>query len=169
MHGGTVSAYSEGPGRGSEFVVRLPVLAGQSAAAKPTEPVGETGPTASRRILVVDDNRDAATSLATLLAFTGHETHTAHDGHEALAAAEKLRPDIVLLDIGLPKANGFEVARKIREQPWGKNIVLIAVSGWGQDDDRRKSQDAGFNEHLVKPVRHAALAKMIGEIRTTSQ
>jgi PAS domain S-box-containing protein len=163
MHGGTVSAHSEGPGRGSKFIVRLPVLPGQPASRNLTEPAGESGPTTARRILVVDDNRDAAESLAKLLQFAGHETHTAHDGLEALTAAEKLRPDVVLLDIGLPKVNGFEVARKIREQSWGRSMTLIAVSGWGQDEDRKKSKDAGFDGHLVKPVGHAALKKMIGE------
>ena len=100
---------------------------------------------AARRILVVDDNRDSAESLAMLLKLTGNETHIAHDGLEAVEAAARFRPDVILLDIGLPKMNGYEAARRIREQPWGKNMVLVALTGWGQEEDRQKSKDAGFD------------------------
>lgn len=117
-----------------------------------------------RRILVVDDNRDSAFSLAMLLKLTGSETQTAFDGLEAVAAAEKFRPDAVLLDIGLPKLNGYDAARKIREQPWGTGMVLIALTGWGQDDDRRKSAEAGFDAHIVKPIDHVALNKLLAEL-----
>ena len=115
------------------------------------------------RVLVVDDNRDAAISLTMLLQMAGHETRTAHDGVEALDAAAAFRPDFVLLDIGLPKLNGYEVARKIRGEPWGKDIALIALSGWGQDEDRRKSREAGFDGHLIKPVDYATLTKLLAE------
>ncbi len=118
----------------------------------------------ARRILVVDDNRDAAESLATLLTLSGHETHVAYDGQEALAAAATLRPAVVLLDIGLPKLNGYEAARQMREQPWGKRMVLVALTGWGQQEDRRKSAEAGFDAHMVKPVDLDALAKVLAKM-----
>ena len=120
MHGGTVEARSAGVGQGSEFVVRLPISAAAPEPPPPQPTVGEPTAQTARRILVVDDNRDAATSLAMLLELTGNETHIAHDGLEAVAAAAAFRPDVVLLDIGLPKLNGYEAARKIREQPWGR-------------------------------------------------
>jgi CheY-like chemotaxis protein len=109
----------------------------------------------------VDDNRDSAKTMAMLLKVTGHQTHIAFDGLEAVAAAESFRPEVVLLDIGLPKLNGYETAITIRDQPWGKDMLLVALTGWGQDDDRQKSKDAGFDAHLVKPVDHAALAKLL--------
>lgn len=118
----------------------------------------------ARRILVVDDNRDSALSLALLLKVAGDETFTAHDGLEAVEAAERLNPDVILLDIGLPRLNGYEVARHIREQPWGQKVVLIALTGWGQEEDRRKSNEAGFNSHLVKPVDHSVLNKLLSEL-----
>ena len=121
-------------------------------------------PRPARRILVVDDNRVSAVSLAILLQMTGNETRTAHDGLEAVEAAATFQPDVVLLDIGLPKLNGYEAARKIRDQSWGKNMVLVAVTGWGQDEDRQKSRDAGFNGHMVKPVDHAELMNLLQSV-----
>jgi len=163
MHGGTVEAHSEGLGHGSEFVVRLPILVG--APKPPPDPSGtESTPTTVRRILVVDDNRDSAESLATLLTFSGHVTHTAYDGLEAVEAAATFQPDVLLLDIGLPKLNGYEAARKIREQPSGKGLVIIALTGWGQEEDRRRSAEAGFNAHLVKPVDLVALKNLLAEL-----
>jgi PAS domain S-box-containing protein len=162
MHGGSVEACSAGPGRGSEFVVRLPALAGKAAAETPkaaAEPVATT----SRRILVVDDNRDAATSLAALLAIAGHETRTAHNGVDAVELAAAFRPDVALLDIGLPKLNGHDACRRIREQPWGKSMVLVALTGWGQEEDRRQSKEAGFDHHMVKPVDFAALMGLLAQ------
>ncbi|MEO8487543.1 MAG: PAS domain S-box protein [Betaproteobacteria bacterium] len=159
MHGGTVVAQSTGEGQGSEFVVRLP-LAGPAVEAT-LAPVAAPPPPRAHRILIVDDNRDAASSLAMLLEIEGNETFVAHDGAEALAAAERHRPEIVLLDIGLPVLNGYEVARRIREQPWGKHVLLVALTGWGQAEDRRKSREAGFDNHLVKPVDHAALQVLL--------
>jgi CheY-like chemotaxis protein len=159
MHDGTISAHSEGQGRGSEFVVRLPILI-ETPKAETPKPTAE--PTAlPRRILVVDDNTDAASSLSLLLKITGNETHIANDGLEAVEAAEKFRPDVVLLDIGLPKLNGYDACRCIREQPWGQNMVIVALTGWGQDEDRRRSKDAGFDGHLIKPVDYAALMKLL--------
>jgi CheY-like chemotaxis protein len=112
-------------------------------------------------VLIVDDNRDAASSLALLLGLDGHRTVVAHDGAEALEAAERLRPDVVLLDIGLPGMSGYEVGRRMRHQPWGRGIMLIALTGWGQPEDRRRSSEAGFDAHLVKPVDHAALMALL--------
>ena len=159
MHGGTVEARSAGVGHGSEFVVRLPI----TAEAPAPQPVDDRTTTHAHRILVVDDSRDAAESLAMLLELTGNETHTAHDGLEAVETAARVRPDLVLLDIGLPKINGYEAARRIREQPWGKSLVLVALTGWGQDEDRQKSREAGFDGHMVKPVDTAALTKLLAE------
>jgi PAS domain S-box-containing protein len=164
MHEGTISAQSAGPGKGSEFVVRLPILIEKGKAETP-KPTG--APAAMpRRILVVDDNTDAASSLAMLLKITGNEAHTANDGLEAVEAAEKFRPDVVLLDIGLPKLNGYDACRRIREQPWGKNMVMVALTGWGQEEDRRKSTESGFDAHMVKPVDYAALMKLLASRST---
>jgi two-component system, chemotaxis family, CheB/CheR fusion protein len=163
MHGGTVEAHSAGVGHGSEFVVRLPITAEAATPQPIAPPVDEPATTTARRILVVDDNRDAAESLAMLLELTGNETHTAHDGLEALETAAQVRPDLILLDIGLPKINGYEAARRIREQPWGKSVVLVALTGWGQAEDRQKSREAGFDGHIVKPVDLEALTRLLAE------
>jgi PAS domain S-box-containing protein len=162
LHDGSVAALSDGPGQGSEFIVRLPVLVEAAEAAPPGPTAGPTH-TAARRILVVDDNTDAATSLSMLLRITGNETCTAHDGQEAVRVAETFLPDVVLLDIGLPVLNGFEVCRRIREQPWGQEMFLIALTGWGQETDRRKSKDAGFDHHMVKPVDYDELVKLLSD------
>ena len=163
MHGGSVAVQSDGEGRGSEFEVRLPLLL-EPLAEQASAPVEAEPPAQSRRILVVDDNSDSAVSLAMLLEITGNETHTAHDGLEAIAAIERHRPDVVLLDIGLPKLNGHEVCRHVRAQPWGRDITIIALTGWGQDDDRRKSREAGFDGHLVKPVDYGALKELLNTL-----
>jgi PAS domain S-box-containing protein len=159
MHGGSVEARSAGYGHGSEFVVRLPAVL--AAPARDDGPAANGRPAARRRILVVDDNRDAAVSLAMMLELMGNEVRTANDGREGVDEAEAFRPDVVVLDIGLPRLNGYEAARHIREQAWGHDVVLIAVTGWGQDEDRRRSKEAGFNFHLVKPVEPAALEKLL--------
>jgi CheY-like chemotaxis protein len=116
---------------------------------------------APRRILIVDDNVDSAQSLAMLLEMSGHQAHTAHDGVEAVRCAERLRPDAILLDIGLPGQNGYEACRHIREQSWGKSVVLIALTGWGQEDARREAEVAGFDSHIVKPVDFEGLLRML--------
>lgn len=157
MHAGTVEAHSAGQGQGCEFVVRLPIESGAAEQLAGNAPVAEPQRAAGRRILVVDDNRDAALTLATLLRIMGNETRTAHDGEEAVALAEAYRPEVILLDIGLPKLNGYDTCRAIRAQPWGQEIVIAALTGWGQEEDRRKSKEAGFNDHLVKPVDAKAL------------
>jgi PAS domain S-box-containing protein len=163
MHGGTVEVQSEGRNRGSQFTVRLPMLIEEPRPPRPARSGGQEQRLTGRRILIVDDNVDSAASLAMLLRITGNETHTAHDGLEAVASAQRLRPDAVLLDIGLPKLNGYEACRRIREQPWSAGMVLVALTGWGQDEDRRKSLDAGFDHHLVKPVDYAALSRLLGQ------
>jgi CheY-like chemotaxis protein len=167
LHGGSVEAHSDGPGKGSEFTVRLPV-AMAPASHQPQPPKGEgekSVPPVKRRILVVDDNKDFADSLSMMLSIAGMEARTAYDGLEAVAAAAAFNPDVVLLDIGLPKLNGYEAARRIREQPWGKDMVLVAVTGWGQEEDHRRSQEAGFNFHMVKPVDPVALQQMLAALK----
>ena len=119
---------------------------------------------AARRILVADDNADALESLATLLSLNGHEVYRALDGSVALEAAERYQPDVVLLDIGMPRLSGYEVARQIRARPWGQRLVLVALTGWGQESDRRRSQEAGFNSHLVKPVDPGELDRLLAEL-----
>jgi CheY-like chemotaxis protein len=152
MHGGTVVAKSAGLGQGSEFVVTLP-LAPTRAVAPPIGAGNGAAASAQRmRMLVVDDNGDSAESLALLLSLAGHETHIARDGPEALTRADALRPDAVLLDLGLPGLSGYEVCKRLRVEPWARAIPIIAITGWGQADDRRRSKEAGFDAHLVKPV-----------------
>lgn len=162
MQGGSVEAYSEGQGRGSEFVVRLPILI-EEPKAKPPPATTEQKAT-SRRILIVDDNQDAASSLALLLNLAGNETQTAHDGLQAIEAAQTFHPDVVLLDISLPKLSGYDVCRHIREQPWGKKMVLVALTGWGLEEDRRESKNAGFDHHVVKPMDFEALRGLLAEV-----
>ena len=166
MHGGSVEARSDGPGKGSEFTVRLPVDLAASHQPQPPKGEGEkTAALAKRRILVVDDNKDSADVLSMMLRIKGMEVRTAYDGLEAVEAAAAFRPNMVLLDIGLPKLNGYEVARQIRAQPWGKDTVLVAVTGWGQEEDRRHSQDVGINFHMVKPIDLVALQKMLSALK----
>ena len=151
LHGGSVEARSAGVGQGSEFVLRLPGGAPEQSIAE--APRAENARARSgRRILVADDNRDAASSLCTLLTLVGNEVTTAHDGLEAVGAAARFRPDVVPLDLGMPKLNGYEACRRLRQRPGGAEMLLIALTGWGQDDDRRRTREAGFDAHLVKPV-----------------
>jgi PAS domain S-box-containing protein len=166
MHGGTVAASSDGPGRGSEFVVCLPLAQAAFPAVQPTkqpsqEPLAAPG---GRRILVVDDNRDSAESLAMLLRLLGHDARMVHEGHQALCVAEELRPELVLLDIGLPGIDGYEVARRLRAEPWGRAATLIALTGYGGDDVRERTESAGFNRHLVKPLDIDVLRRLISEL-----
>jgi PAS domain S-box-containing protein len=165
LHGGAIEAHSRGPGLGSEFIVRLPVAETRvQAAPKPGDGDGRSPSGLKRRILVVDDNRDTADSLEMVLRLMGHDTHAAHDGLEALQVAATFRPHVVLLDIGLPKMNGYETARAIREEPWGERIALIALTGWGQEEDKRRALEAGFDHHLTKPMDPSALEKLLGLI-----
>ena len=165
MHGGTIEARSEGEGRGSEFVVRLPSVAPVSSAAPRRKEVVTPNP---RRILVVDDNADAADLLGELLEMLGNEVRTAYDGEAGVQAAGEFHPEVVFCDIGMPKVNGYEAARRIREQPWGRATVMVALTGWGQEDDRKKSADAGFDFHLVKPVELTALTKLLAGLAQTT-
>jgi CheY-like chemotaxis protein len=160
MHGGKIMANSEGPGKGSEFAVHLPIL---QQDPKQLSPQGLHAPlgTISRRVLVVDDNVDAAESIAVLLRLWGHDVRVSHTGPEALRAAEEYQPDVVMLDIGLPGMNGYEVARQLRQQPHFQKTLLAAVTGYGQEDDRRRSEEAGFDHHLTKPVEPADLEKLL--------
>lgn len=167
LHGGTVMAHSDGLGTGSVFTVRLPVVHEPALARPPASPMPgrePTTPVVSRRILVVDDERLSVISWGMLLRTAGHEIRTAHDGFEALGVADTFRPDVVLLDIGLPKMTGYEVAQRIRQQPWGQRMVLIALTGWGQETDRHRSTAAGFDHHLVKPMNPSALLHLLASL-----
>jgi CheY-like chemotaxis protein len=159
MHGGSIEVCSGGAGSGSEFIVRLPVASSLPRVAPHEYPARH--PAARRRILVVDDNVDAAETLAMVLTMMGNETVTAHDGLTALKLAATYGPDVIFLDIGMPELNGYEVSGRIRQQEWGKNIVLIALTGWGQEEDKRRSLEAGFNIHLTKPILPAEIAKLL--------
>jgi PAS domain S-box-containing protein len=166
LHGGRVEATSEGDGRGSEFTVRLRLFAKQLPAVDPGIPVQSDRPIAPRqRVLVVDDNQDAATSLAMLLRILGSDVETAHDGRSALQAFVDFRPSVVLLDLGMPDMNGYEVARRLRELPQFEKVTLVALTGWGQEDDRRKTHEAGFDEHMVKPVNVDALQVLLADVQ----
>ena len=206
MHGGSVTAHSDGVGKGSEFVIRLPVhadqteapvqldteaksngerlelppldaapaipISGQVTALNPFQPTpaanAEGGDRVKRRILLADDNSDALESLATLLELGGHEVVTASNGALALECAERHRPEVMLLDIGMPMLDGYEVARRIRVQPWGRSITLVALTGWGQDSDRRRSREAGFDSHLVKPLDMDKLTELLERLPTSA-
>jgi CheY-like chemotaxis protein/anti-sigma regulatory factor (Ser/Thr protein kinase) len=165
LHGGSVEAKSEGHGKGSEFIIRLPAVAAPAAVERGAETDGPLRSAARHRILVVDDNEDAAESLATLLELLGNEVRTANDGLEGLDVAAEFRPGVILMDIGMPRLNGYDTCRRIREQPWGKGIVIVALTGWGQDEDKRQSREAGFDDHLVKPVEPAALEKLLAALK----
>jgi CheY-like chemotaxis protein len=151
MHGGSVAAKSDGPGRGACFEVRLPLASAQTPAPAVAAPAADAA-IAPRRVLVVDDNRDAAETLALLLKLGGHEVRALCDPLLALATLEAFRPQIAFLDVGMPKLNGLDLAGKIRASEAGSDVLLVALTGWGQDDDRRRSQEAGFDYHLVKPA-----------------
>jgi CheY-like chemotaxis protein len=160
-HGGRVEVHSEGPGHGCTFIVRLPVTERKPPAGDPQAAAAQPAPRG--RILVVDDNRDGAASLALLLTVMGNDTRTAHDGLEGVELAEAFRPDLIVLDIGPPKLNGFDACRRIRGKAWAKDTLIVAATGWGQDEDRRRSKEAGFDHHLVKPVDAAELGRLLAE------
>src|SRR5262249_17390033 len=160
MHSGTVEAHSGGLGQGSELTVRLPLTsepgAWEPARAFPEQP---TGP--RRRVLIVDDNRDSAESLAMLLRFRGNDVRTAQDGPQGAQAAQDDQPELILLDIGMPGMSGYEVARRLRQRPEMNGVVIVAMTGWGQDEDRRKSKEAGFDHHLTKPIELAVVEQVL--------
>jgi len=170
MHRGSVEAKSDGPGCGSEFLVTLPLVDAapveeslDSGLAKMSSELAQR-----RRVLVVDDNRDAADSLAILLRFSGVEVHVAHDGSAALEAMRVFQAEIVILDLGMPGMDGYDVARRIRQNRQHKDVVLIALTGWGQPEDRKRSNEAGFDHHLVKPVEVDALQALLASLDATS-
>jgi PAS domain S-box-containing protein len=165
MHGGSIEARSEGLGKGAEFVVRLPVVIEEALPQAPAEKEEPAAHKSSLRILIVDDNRDAADSLVMLLQLLGNATRMAYDGQQGVNVAGEFRPDVILLDIGLPKLDGYEACRRIREQSWGKKAVLVAVTGWGQEQDRRRSHEAGFDHHMVKPVDPHDLMKLLATLQ----
>jgi two-component system, chemotaxis family, CheB/CheR fusion protein len=166
LHGGTVEARSDGLGKGSEFMVRIPIgaaLEGTESDVAADVPV----PGAGLKILVVDDSRDAADTCAILLELSGHHVQTAYTGHRALELADSFRPHVLLLDIGLPDFDGYQLARKIRATPWGRGTVLIAVTGWGQEADRRRAFEAGFDQHLTKPIAAETVESLLQSLSTT--
>ncbi|WP_309669183.1 response regulator [Gemmatimonas sp.] len=165
LHGGSVEARSAGAGQGSEFVVTLPMVAAVTRVVPPLL-ADDLLPIVSvpRRILVADDNEDAADSLAMLLTFLGHDVRTVGDGLAAVAMANAFRPEVILLDIGMPMLNGHDACRRIRAEPWSSAVLLIALTGWGQDDVRDLSVEAGFNHHIVKPVSLATLTRLLAEM-----
>jgi signal transduction histidine kinase len=162
MHGGTIAAFSEGAQRGSRFDVSLPIEAPVEALAPPALAVMASS--RPRRVLIADENQDSTDAMALLLQGAGHQVQVAYDGESAFAAAETFRPDVMLLDIGMPRLSGHEVAERLRATPWGRNVVLIAATGWGKDEDRQRSQEAGFDVHLVKPVDPAKVAALIEQL-----
>jgi len=159
-----VEAKSPGVGKGCEFLVRIPTQCQQITSAKEPQSVEEPSMDTSLRILIVDDNRDSVTTLSMLLRRLGHQTFTAFDGEEAIAAARKFKPEVVLLDIGLPKLNGYEVCRWIRAQSENEKVVIIAQTGWGQEETRKKTSDAGFDYHMVKPLDPNTLRKILAKL-----
>ena len=164
LHGGRVEAHSPGPHKGSEFTVHLPLPVADAGEAPRPDVPGAAMVRLSRRVLVVDDNRDSADTLSTLLQVLGCEVGVAYDGEQALRVAREFKPDAVLLDLGMPRLNGFEACECMRREPWGKGICIVAVTGWGQDEDRRRTKEAGFNAHLVKPADPGKLTELLASI-----
>lgn len=165
MHGGRVEARSEGPDRGSLFIVHLPVITAAASPLHPTPSAEKKGfSPPGHRILVVEDHEDSAKIMEMMLKKMGHAPRIAYDGVEAIEAAEAFRPDVIFLDIGMPRLNGYDAARRIREQPWGKKILLVALTGWGQEADKCRSREAGFDFHLIKPVDPAVLNTLLAEL-----
>ncbi len=167
LHGGTVEAASDGPGRGSQFLVRLPVAREEPRDMRFSDRADAMTNTVANplRILVVDDNVDAADSLGMMLSLTGQEIRVAYDGSTALSLAETFRPQVYVLDLGMPGMDGCELARRLRERPGLDKGVLIALTGWGQEEDRRRSREAGFHHHMIKPVEYAPLMELLNELQ----
>jgi CheY-like chemotaxis protein/two-component sensor histidine kinase len=164
LHGGRVDVRSDGTGRGSEFAVRLPLLAAPPAPARVEHNDAASKPMARPcRVLVVDDIKDLADSLALLLRRMGHDVHIAYNGRAAIEASEMLQPELALLDIGLPEMSGYEIAQRIRKQAWGRSIYLVALTGWGQPEDKTRALELGFNRHMTKPVSFAELEQLVAE------
>ncbi|HKY90381.1 MAG TPA: ATP-binding protein [Nevskiaceae bacterium] len=166
MHGGTITAGSDGIGKGAEFTVRLPIAVSASAVTA-SAPVTAQGSVQPLKIVVADDNRDAAEALAAMLSLQGDDVRVAYDGHAAVDLVRRFAPDVALLDIGMPRLNGYDACRRIRALPDGHRILCVALTGWGQDQDRRRSEEAGFNSHLVKPVSAETFEKLLAGARST--
>jgi PAS domain S-box-containing protein len=166
MHGGSVSAYSPGPGQGSTFTVTLPVIEADVTPVNSPQADQSLPTRAKQRILVVDDNLDSATSMAMMLELLGNEVRAAHDGLQAIKEAEQYRPDVVLMDVGMPRLNGHEAARRIRAAPWARDVVIIALTGWGQENDRARSHEAGCDGHLTKPVSLPELETLLEKLKS---
>ncbi len=164
MHGGTVQAESSGEGQGSTFTVRLPVLEDRVELSAGAAAGGPESALSKRRFVVVDDNEDSAVSMEMILHLLGNEVRTAHSGYEAVELAGQFRPQVMLMDIGMPLLNGYDATRRIREQPWGRDMIIIALSGWGQEEDRARSREAGCDGHLVKPLELAELEKVLARL-----
>lgn len=165
MHEGSIHVHSDGPNQGSEFQVRLPILLDPADESREQIYSSESATALDRRrVLVVDDNMAAADMLRLVLKMLGHEVRLAGDGQEAIDVAAEFRPDVILMDIGMPKMNGYEAARHIRQQPWGQKMTLIALTGWGQDEDKERSQEAGFDRHLVKPAEPLVLQRLLSAV-----
>jgi CheY-like chemotaxis protein len=165
LHGGSISAFSEGLKRGSEFVVRLPTsVPVRDAVPARVQEQPSAAPSPGARVLVVDDNRDAADTCALLLELSGYRVQTAYNGTRGLQLAESFRPRVILLDIGLPDINGYEVARQVRASAWGADLPLVAITGWGQEADRRRALEAGFDHHLTKPVAPEAVVSLVNSL-----
>lgn len=165
LHGGSVSAHSRGAGMGSEFEVRLPIVSRMRETADELDKGMLNGSSRCCKVLVVDDNRDHAESLGMLLELKGHVAETASDGQEGIDKAKKFHPEVILLDIGMPKQNGYECAQRIRQQPWGQDLVLVALTGWGQDQDKQMAMEAGFDHHLTKPVDPDSLERILAAVK----
>jgi CheY-like chemotaxis protein/two-component sensor histidine kinase len=161
MHGGRIEAQSQGVNQGSTFTMRLPLRElGEGQPAERQHPL----PSRRLRLLIVDDNQAAAEMLGMVMESRGHEIRIGSDGRQAVALAEEFRPEVVLMDLGMPIVNGYEAARQIRRQPWGSEMVLVALSGWGKEEDKRRSKEAGFDSHLVKPVETAELERLLATL-----
>jgi CheY-like chemotaxis protein len=161
LHGGRIEVRSDGAGAGSEFVVTLPLIAAADELVPPPAAAAANADNVERRVLIVDDNRDAAESLALLLGLAGCQVALAFDGMAAIATAATFRPDVVLLDIGMPGMDGYETARHLRATADGSNMLLVALTGWGQEEDKQQAIDAGFDEHFTKPMDSGVLAALM--------
>jgi CheY-like chemotaxis protein len=167
MHGGAVSVASPGQNLGSQFRIELPTIPQTPGASEPAKTEGGALPATRRRVLIVDDNADALASLSMVVRALGNETFDAHDGLEAIESAGNVRPDVILMDIGMPRLNGYDAARRIRQQPWGHDVLMVATTGWGKEEDRLRSKEAGFDFHLVKPIDVAAVQELLSSpVRT---
>ncbi|MEZ6086923.1 MAG: response regulator [Pirellulaceae bacterium] len=168
MHGGVIAASSQGEGLGATFTVRLPVSHEHAGSGNTSIAPEAASASELKRILVVDDNVAAAKLLAIVIRKIGHDVQVANDGRQAVQIGGEFKPDIVIMDIGMPIMDGYEAARAMRREPWGKEIELIALTGWGQDDDRQRTTQAGFNRHLVKPVEPDTIRSILAELSVRS-